>query len=211
MSRFGAEHVAVIVLAAGRSTRFGAEPKLLAPLNGKAVIRHAVEAAIGSIAGPVIVVTGHRHHDVEAELHGLPVQIIQNAAFGEGLSTSLKAGFAALPPQSKAAMIILGDMPLVTSALIDSLLQAWDLVNRPAALVPTMNGRRGNPVVLSRELENVVAQLSGDVGAGPILRGRSDVIECPVNDPAILEDVDTSEELRRISRGSFRAGSEDVL
>jgi len=207
MSNCGLNHVAVIVLAAGRGTRFGGEPKLLAPFNAKAVIRHVVEAAVGSAGGPVIVVTGHRHHDVEAELHDLPVQTVHNAAFGEGLSTSLKVGFTALPPHSEGTMIVLGDMPLVTSALIDSLLQTWNRMNRPAALVPTMNARRGNPVVLSRALGNLIAQLSGDVGAGPILRGRSDVIECPVDDPAILEDVDTSEELRRISRGSFHAGS----
>ncbi|WP_445503621.1 nucleotidyltransferase family protein [Microvirga sp. G4-2] len=202
MSSCGAKHVAVIVLAAGRGTRFGPEPKLLVSLDGKAVIRHVVEAAVGSVADPVIVVTGYRHHDVETELDDLPVQIMQNAAFGEGLSSSLKAGFAALPPQSKAAIILLGDMPLVTSDLIDSLAQIWDRMNMPAALVPTLNGKRGNPVVLSRSLENAVAQLSGDVGAGPILRERSDVIECPVDDPAILEDVDTTAGLKRIACGS---------
>lgn len=203
MDSRGVKHVAAIVLAAGRGTRFGSEPKLLASLDGKVLIRHVVEAAISSVAGPVIVVTGHRHRDVEAELNDLPVQIVRNVAFCEGLSTSLKAGFAALPPQSKAAIVVLGDMPLVTSGLIDRLVQTWDSMNMPAALVPTMNGKRGNPVVLSRDLENLIAQLSGDAGAGPILRERSDVIECPVDDPAILEDVDTSEELRRISRGSF--------
>jgi molybdenum cofactor cytidylyltransferase len=202
MSSCGVKHVAVIVLAAGRGTRFGPEPKLLAPLDGKVLIRHVVEAAVGSIADPVIVVTGYRHRDVEAELNDLPVQIVQNAAFREGLSTSLKAGFAALPPQSKAAIVVLGDMPLVTSGLIDSLVQMWDHMNMPTALVPTMNGKRGNPVVLSRGLESLITQLSGDVGAGPILRERSDVVECPVDDPAILEDVDTTAGLNRISHGS---------
>jgi molybdenum cofactor cytidylyltransferase len=202
-SNCGVKHVGVIVLAAGRRTRFGPEPKLLAQLDGKVLIRHVAEAAVSSVADPVIVVTGYRHRDVEAELNDLPVRIVRNAAFGEGLSTSLKAGFAALPIQSKAAVIVLGDMPLVRSGLIDQLVQTWDLMNMPAALVPTMDGVRGNPVVLSRGLEDLIAQLSGDVGAGPILRGRPDIVEYPVNDPAILEDVDTSEELTRITSGSL--------
>ncbi|MPR05515.1 nucleotidyltransferase family protein [Microvirga tunisiensis] len=198
------KHVAAIVLAAGRGTRFGPEPKLLASLDGKVLIRHVAEAAVRSMANPVIVVTGCRHREVQAELNDIRVQIVQNAAFGEGLSTSLKAGFAALPPESKAAVVILGDMPLVTSELIDGLVQMWDRMGRPVALVPTINGRRGNPVVLSRVLGSLIMQLSGDAGAGPILRERTDVIECPVNDPAILVDVDTSEELTRISYSSFR-------
>jgi molybdenum cofactor cytidylyltransferase len=197
--------VAVIVLAAGCGTRFGPEPKLLASLEGKVLIRHVAEATVRSMANPVIAVTGYRHRDVEADLDDLPVQIVQNAAFNEGLSTSLKAGFAALPPESKAAMVVLGDMPLITSGIIDSLVQMWDRMDMPAALVPTINGKRGNPVVISRSLESLIMQLSGDAGAGPILRGRSDVIECPVNDPAILEDVDTSEELTRISRRAFHS------
>jgi molybdenum cofactor cytidylyltransferase len=198
-------HVAVIVLAAGRGTRFGPKPKLLAPLNGKTVIRHVVEAAFGSIADPAIVVTGHQYRDVETELSDLPVQIVRNAAFNEGLSTSLKAGFAALPAHSKAAIVVLGDMPFVTSGLINRLVEAWNRATMPAALVPTINGKRGNPVVLSRRLESLIAELSGDVGAVPILRERPDILEYPVDDPAILKDVDTSEGLIESSQSPLQA------
>lgn len=199
------EPVAVIVLAAGRGTRFGPDPKLLAPLNGKAVIRHVVEAAFDSVADPVIVVTGHQYCDVETELSDLRVQTVRNPAFSEGLSTSLKVGFAALPAHSKAAIVVLGDMPLVSSGLINRLVEAWHRATMPAALVPTINGERGNPVVLSRRLENLIAELSGDVGAGPILREISDILEYPVEDPAILKDVDTSEGLIEISQSYLQA------
>ena len=191
--------VAAIVLAAGRGTRFGDEPKLLARLGGKALVRHVAEAAVCSSADPVIVVTGHRSEEVEASLHDLPVRFLHNASFAEGLSTSLKTGFAALPPQARAAVILLGDMPFVTSDLIDALAAGWRGGGGPAALIPTLDGRRGNPVVLSRDLQSEIENLSGDVGAGPILRGRSDVVEWPTTDPAVAKDIDTREEFSRAS------------
>jgi len=193
--------VAAIVLAAGRGTRFGDEPKLLARLGGKTLVRHVVEAAVGSTVDPVIVVTGHRSEEVEASLHDLPVRVLHNASFAEGLSTSLKAGFAALPQQARAAVILLGDMPFVKADLIDALAAGWRDRGGPAALVPTLNGRRGNPVVLSRDLQVEIENLSGDVGAGPILRGRPDVVEWPTTDPAVAQDIDTKEEFSRAFSG----------
>ena len=190
-------HVAAIVLAAGRGTRFGDELKLLAQIGGKALVRHAAEAAVGSLVDPVIVVTGYRSDEVEAALHGLPVQILYNALFAQGLSTSLKAGFSALPPTTRAAVILLGDMPFVKADLIDALVAEWRERGEPAALVPTLDGRRGNPVVLSRDLQAVIEDLSGDVGAGSLLRERSDVLEWPTTDPAVAQDIDTREELAK--------------
>lgn len=144
------------------------------------------------------MVTGHRAEEVEASLADLPVQIVRNAAFGEGLSTSLKAGFAALPVSAKAAVVMLGDMPLVTAGLVDALVSAWRDEGEPVALVPTLDGQRGNPVVISRSLEGVIAELSGDVGAGPSLRRQAGVREWPVTDAAILQDVDTTEAIGRL-------------
>jgi molybdenum cofactor cytidylyltransferase len=167
-------------------------------MNGRTLVCHAVEAAVTSSADPVIVVTGHRAEEVEASLRGFRILIVRNPAFADGLSTSLKIGFAALPPNAKAAVVLLGDMPLIKASLIDTLVSVWRAGGEPAALVPTVNGQRGNPVVLSQALKDLIEGLSGDTGAGPILRGRTDVMECPVDDSAILQDVDTSDDLDRI-------------
>lgn len=191
--------VAAIVLAAGRGTRFGEEPKLLALLDGKPLVRHAAEAAVASVLSPVVVVTGHRAEEVEAALAGLPVRLVRNGRFAEGLSTSLKAGFAALEEPARAAAILLGDMPRIGPALMSRLAEAW-LASRPAALVPVYGGGRGNPVVLSRGLGREIEALTGDAGAGPLLRGRTDVVEFAVNDPAVAQDVDTPDALRTLGR-----------
>ncbi|HEV2559778.1 MAG TPA: nucleotidyltransferase family protein [Microvirga sp.] len=183
--------IAAIVLAAGRGTRFGEAPKLLADLDGKPVIQHVAEAALASSLDPVILVSGHRRPEIEAALDGLPLQLAFNPAFADGLSTSLRTGFAALPPE-RAAMVLLGDMPRVKPTLIDRLAAAWRGAGGPAALVPVHDGRRGNPVVLSHLLAPEVARLAGDAGAGPLLRGRDDVVLWPADDPAVLQDVDTA-------------------
>lgn len=193
-------NVAAIILAAGRGARFGPAPKLLARMDGRPLLHHVASAAAESLAEPVIVVTGHHAAGIEETLEGLTVQVVRNNAFMDGLSTSLKAGFAALPPHVRAAIVLLGDMPLIESSLIDTLLRGWQAMGEPMALVPTIDGRRGNPVVLSRDLAGEIERLSGDNGAGPILRGRSDVVEYPVDDPAILQDIDTPADLSHVGR-----------
>lgn len=189
--------VAAIVLAAGRGIRFGDEPKLLARINGKTLVRHVVEAAVGSSVDPIIVVTGYRSEEVEADLRALPVQIVRNVLFAQGLSTSLKVGFSSVPAMTRAAIVLLGDMPFVKAELIDALVDEWLKKGGPSALVPTFGGRRGNPVVLSRALQIDIDGLSGDAGAGLLLRGRADVLEWPTADPAVAQDIDTRDELAR--------------
>lgn len=187
--------VAAIILAAGRGTRFGAEPKMLALLDGTPLLSRVAAAALASRASPVIVVTGHGGERVEEVLAGRAVTIVRNPDHADGLSTSLRAGFAALPATAEAAIVLLGDMPAVGAGLIDRLIAAWEEAGRPPALVPTYRSRRGNPVVLSRRLAPEIAVLTGDVGAGPLLRARPDVVEIAIEDAAVTLDIDTAEAL----------------
>lgn len=194
-----AGEIAAIVLAAGQGTRFGTAPKLLAELDGQPLVRHAVVAALASSVAAVLVVVGHREAEVRAALGGLPVVFVPNPAFPEGLSTSLREGFAARPEAAEAAIVLLGDMPRVSPTLIDGLIAAWRHAGRPDAAVPTYDGIRGNPVLLSAGLAPEIAQLRGDSGAGPLLRGRAGVLEWPAADDAVSLDVDTPDALGRLA------------
>jgi molybdenum cofactor cytidylyltransferase len=192
--------VAAIILAAGRGSRFGTEPKLLATLSGTPLIRHVAEAALASSAQPVIVVSGHYADEVERAIGDLDVIVVRNANFAEGLSTSLRAGFAALPGDVAAAVILLGDMPLVSGLLVDRIIAAWRSHACPMALVPIAGGRRANPVLLSRALSLEIEALTGDVGAAPLLRNRTGVVEWPVDEESVLSDIDTKESLSLLDR-----------
>jgi molybdenum cofactor cytidylyltransferase len=198
--------VAGLVLAAGRSTRMGEANKLLLPVRGKPMLRHAVAAQLASTAQPVLVVTGHQHGEVEAALAGLDVIVLPNPDFAEGLATSLRAGIAAVPESAPGVIVSLGDMPNVTGPVLDRLAQAFADAPDALAVVPTLLGQRGNPVLLSRALFPAVAQLTGDQGARRLLEEAGDaVVEVPLDDPAIALDVDTPEALQAVEGGPSSA------
>jgi molybdenum cofactor cytidylyltransferase len=192
----GDHRIAAVVLAAGRSTRMRGSNKLLAEIGGKPLIRIAAEQAVASKAKPVIVVTGHERERVEAALKGLPVRLVHNPQFAEGLGTSVRAGIAAVPPQADAAIISLGDMPQVDAALIDRLIAAFDPEKGALAVVPSIDGKRGNPVLWSRRFFPELMAIEGDVG-GRHLIGRygEAVVDVPVSDKGALVDIDTPEAL----------------
>jgi molybdenum cofactor cytidylyltransferase len=194
--RLAAAPVAGMVLAAGRSTRMGEANKLLQIVRGKPLLRHAVEAQLASSASPVIVVTGHQHEAVAQVLAGLDVQLVHNPDFASGLAGSVKAGLAALPKAVSGVVVSLGDMPNVTGGVIDRLAQVFAESAEALAVVPTLLGQRGNPVLLSRALFAEVAKLEGDQGARRLLDAAGDaLVEVPLEDPAIALDVDTPEAL----------------
>lgn len=198
--------VAAVVLAAGRSTRMGGPNKLLAEIGGKPLVRRAAEQALASRAKPVIVVTGHDRERVEAALAGLPVQLAHNSDFAEGLGTSLRAGIAAVPGDVDAAIICLGDMPQVDAALIDSLASAFDPEKGALVVVPTIDGKRGNPVLWSRRFFPDLMAVQGDVGARNLIGNYVEaVVEVPVNGAAALIDVDTPDALRAVKAEMERA------
>jgi molybdenum cofactor cytidylyltransferase len=198
--------IAAVVLAAGRSTRMGAINKLIAEIGGKPLVRIAAEQALASRAGPVIVVTGHERERVEAALNGLPVKLVHNPDYAEGLGTSLKAGIAAVPDDADGAIVCLGDMPQVSSTLIDKLIAAFDPARGALVVVPSIAGRRGNPVVWSRRFFHDLMAINGDIGARHLIGSYAEaVIEVPVADDAALTDVDTPESLSAVKAEIERA------
>jgi molybdenum cofactor cytidylyltransferase len=190
--------VAAVVLAAGRSTRMGGPNKLVAEIGGKPLVRIAVEEALASRARPVLVVTGHQRERIEAALAGLPVTFVHNPDYAQGLSSSLKAGLAALPADVDGAVICLGDMPQVTAATIDRLIGAFDPARGALIVVPTIEGKRGNPVVWSRRFFPELMALEGDVGGRHLIGTYGEaLVEVPVDRGALL-DVDTPEALKAL-------------
>ena len=191
-----AEAIGIVLLAAGRGTRFGPASKLLGLLDGKPLIRHAAEAALAGGLGPVVAVLGAHGDAVRAALAGLALRLVDNPAYAEGLSTSLRAGLDALPASITGTLVMLGDMPRVSPEHLARLGQAFrDADPQPAAVVPVHDGRRGNPVLLNRRLlAPALASLTGDQGAGRMLASRGDVLELTM-DAAVTVDIDTPDAL----------------
>ena len=169
--------------------------KLLADVGGRAMVRAAVEAALGADVAPVIVVTGHEGDRVAGALAGLDVEIVPNPDYAEGLSTSLRAGLAALPDETAGAMILLADMPGVGAALVDRLATVFRSADAPTVVVPTHGGRRGNPVVWPAPLFERLAAIGGDKGGRDLLEGADVPVRTVAGGPAVLADIDTGEDL----------------
>jgi molybdenum cofactor cytidylyltransferase len=192
-------NIAGVILGAGRSSRMGGPNKLLAEIAGRPLVRMVADAVLASRARPVIVVTGHQRERVEAALAGLPVKFVHNPHFADGLGTSLKTGIAALPAEVDGAIVCLGDMPQVDAPLIDRLIGAFDPDKGALVVVPTIDGKRGNPVVWSRRFFPDLMAVEGDVGARYLIGRYSEAVsEVPLTGTAALTDIDTPEALEAV-------------
>jgi molybdenum cofactor cytidylyltransferase len=190
--------IAAIILAAGRSTRMGGPNKLVAEISGRPLVRIAAEQALASRARPVIVVAGHQHERIEDALKGLDVRIVHNPDFADGLSTSLRAGIAAVPADADGAIVCLADMPQVDAALIDRLIAAFDPEKSALVVIPTIDGKRGNPVVWSRRFFGELGAIEGDVGARHLIASYPEAVTEVAVGSAALTDVDTPDALRAV-------------
>ncbi len=196
--------IAALLLAAGTASRYrAADPsvatKLVALLGGVPLVRRVAEAALASRAGPIVAITGHASAHVRAALDGCALTFAHNADHASGLASSLRTGLAALPAGSAGALVLLGDMPGVTAPLLDRLIAAFEAGDGADAAVPVHEGRRGNPALLGRALFAPAALLTGDEGARRLL-ARARVVEVPIDDEAVLLDVDEPEALLRLTR-----------
>ncbi len=195
--RAAAPRVAAVVLAAGRSSRMAPRNKLLVPgADGHAMVTRVVDQVLGSAARPVLVVVGHQSAEVERALEGRPVRFVRAEDYGDGLSASLRAGIAAVPEDVSAALVCLGDMPLVTARMLDRLVTAYDPDEGRTIVVPTHRGRRGNPVLWDARWFAEIAAVVGDTGARALLAAHAEhAVEVEIGEDAVLRDFDTPETL----------------
>ena len=183
-----------LVLAGGAGRRARPWDKLLTrDRSGQPMIARTLGAVGASGADPVVLVLGHEAARIRVACPG--AAFLHAADHAEGLAASLRCGIAAL--------VCLGDMPLVLPATIDRLLGAWRAAcPRPDAVLPVSNGCRGNPVLWDRRMFETLLGLRGDNGARALLdRPHHAVLAVETDDPGVLEDFDTPARL-----ASFHAG-----
>ena len=186
----------LVLLAAGRASRMGegGRHKLLAEFEGEPLVRRSVRQAAEAKCGSVTVVTGHRSAEVAEALSGLGAQVEENPDFASGMASSLKVGLAAIEAQGlPGMMVLLADMPNVSSADIAALAQAYRKAGGKAIVRAVSDGQRGNPVVLPAATFEALKALEGDIGARPVIESAGlAVIDVEIG-PAARLDVDTPE------------------
>jgi molybdenum cofactor cytidylyltransferase len=188
-----------VILAAGTSSRFGGENKLLAEVNGVPLIRRTVLAYLGAGLDRVVVVTGYGSVGVVDALSDLPIECVFNARFTEGQSTSLHAGIRALSARVSGAVVGVADQLRPRADAIRTLLLAAQGADN-ALVVPRYGGHRGNPVVFPAALFPELLAVTGDVGGRPVIhRHRGSIIWIDFDDPSLGADVDLPSDLTRTS------------
>lgn len=202
-----ASRVYVVVLAAGQSRRLG-RPKQLLELDGTPLVAHVVDRALAAAIDGVIVVTGADASRVELALRNKSVATAFHPDFANGQGTSLAVGATHLPDRAGAVIVLLGDMPGISSGAISRVAGAWRN-ERPLAAIARYRSGCGHPVLFAREMFPELSRLTGDEGARRLLKRLGDrVLEVPVDIDAPPEDVDTEEDWERLKRDwSFKGGS----
>lgn len=188
--------VAVVLLAAGKASRMGEDGphKLLAEFDDMPLVRRSAMTALSSGAASVVVVTGHRREEIEEALTGLAVEQAYNPDYASGMASSLVAGIGTPAAQrSDGVLVMLADMPGVTSDDLKVLIAAFRKASGQAIVRAVSRGKRGNPVILPRAVYDAVMRLEGDVGARHIIETSGlAVVDVDIGDAAHL-DVDTPE------------------
>jgi molybdenum cofactor cytidylyltransferase len=180
--------IAGILLASGASHRFGSD-KLLAPLGGRAVIRWSADVLASSV-DTVYVVVPAASTALTRALDGVPVRWVMNDEAHTGMSSSIRAGIAALEDDTEAAIIALGDQPLIDRAVVVRLVARWR-EGGARAVAPLYEDGRGHPVVFGASLFPALLALEGDRGARVVLDGLGDALALVTIEGRAPADVDT--------------------
>lgn len=191
-----------ILLAAGGSSRLGT-PKQLALADGQPLVARSAGEALASRAWPVVVVLGAVAAQVRPALARLPVLMVENPAWSEGMASSIRTGLAALLQFSRAleaAAIAVADQPAFTGDCLDRLVAAQRATGRTMAAA-RYAGRNGPPALFLRRHFDSLAALTGENGARTLLNSGSDEVAA-VEMPRLAFDIDTPEDLARIREAS---------
>jgi molybdenum cofactor cytidylyltransferase len=186
--------VAGVILAAGKSSRFGGIKQYL-HVRGKPMLLHAVDAAMDAGLAPIIVVTGEVPEEIGMVFDGLPIQVVKNPQPEKGQSSSLRLGLESIHGQAEAVVYFLADMPLVSSELVRTLVWKHRRSMAPV-IVPIHEGRKGNPVLFDQVTYDDLMRTKGDRGGRALF--ESYPLELVEWDDSIHFDVDSEEDLSKL-------------
>ena len=182
-----------IVLAAGESRRMGS-PKMILPYEGVTIIEKVLENVLASEVEKVVTVLGSHNEEVLKVIEKFPVQHCYNSNFKDGMLSSVKCGFEFLPGDFSAAMVFLGDQPMVEASVINQMINGYQESGK-GILVPVFDKKRGHPLMVDKKYRDEIINFDDPEGLkGLLLRHPDDLLEVVTENPAVLKDIDTLED-----------------
>jgi len=203
--------VAAIVLAAGESRRMGELNKLTLAVAGVPLLRHTASTLLDSELGEIVVVVGHEQQTAQALLDGLPLRVVSNARYAEGQMTSVHRGMQALSEPCDGVMVCLSDQPLLQVEDINRLIAAFLYRCPTSVLVPTWQGRRGNPIILAYQHRGVILGGERNLGCKRLIENNPELVTpLETENDHVVFDIDTladyQQVVQRLESGEVAAG-----
>jgi molybdenum cofactor cytidylyltransferase len=167
------------------------------PYGDDTIIKSIADKAVMSKAEEIVVVLGSDAEDVKTALEGLPVDFEYNENYKEGMLSSVQRGFTSLPGRMDAAVLLLGDQPMLPDHIIDELIEAYR-DGQKHIIIPVFEGKRGHPILIDLKYLNEINQINPEVGLRDLMSHHvEDILELEVNTSAVLKDIDTPEDYKK--------------
>jgi molybdenum cofactor cytidylyltransferase len=185
-----------MILAAGESKRMG-KPKMLLPFGNSTILENVMAAAVRSHADRVLVVLGSHRQEIELKIKSLPVVLTYNPQYKNGMLSSIQQGFKTLPPDARAALILLGDQPSVSATVINDMIRIYTETEQ-GIILPVLKGRRGHPILIDVKYRDEVNRLDPEIGLRELIhRHPGDILKMETNSPDIFQDIDNTRDYQR--------------
>lgn len=193
LTRIRKSGIWTLILAAGKSERMGKQ-KMLMPYQGSTIIETVVNKAVKSGSDHVIVVLGSHREEIREKILQLPVDIVVNESYNDGMLSSIHHGLEAVSRRASAFIIMLGDQPMIPEGIIDRLIEAYKR-SAKKIIIPVFQGKKGHPVLIDLDFREEINHLNPDTGLRELMRSHAeDIYELKVDTPDILSDIDTIED-----------------
>jgi molybdenum cofactor cytidylyltransferase len=191
--------IAAVVLAAGESSRMGADKPLLM-YRGRTFLENIISALCEAGIRRVVVVLGHHAELIQQSIDLSSVEVVINQDYRQGQTSSLQAGLRVLAANKPEGVVLcLADHPSISIDTVHNLIQHFKSTGKPV-VIPQLNGKHGHPVLVGREVFDQIAALGPDQGADTVIHRYRDQTEfAEVPDPGILIDVDDPESYLRLT------------
>ncbi len=187
--------ISAILLAAGKSKRMGKENKLVKDLKGIPLIKHAVRGILDSSINELVVVLGYQEELVKKNIDtNKKIKFVYNKNFENGISSSIKIGLENLSIETESFFICLGDMPNISHNIYNKLI---NFQNNNEIVIPTYKGKRGNPILFSKSIKNILMEMKGDIGAKKIIdKQNKKILELETNDKGVTQNFNTKDNFK---------------
>ena len=195
--------ISAILLAAGSSSRMKGENKLMKKVKGKPLIQHSINNLLGSAVDEIVIILGYENKTVQSIIKkNKKIKIVFNKNYKNGISTSIKVGIKNISSKSNSFFVCLADMPNINQNIYNKLIKAKFKYNNKVSrdlkkdiIIPTFEGKNGNPVLFSKQMKSEMLKIKGDYGAKELIRlNKNKSLSIPVKNSGIILDYDKSDD-----------------